>query len=468
MRQFVKVFALSVIILMLPGQLTIGFGQKSVPEKGKIIDTVRCRSNPKISYAIYLPASYSENKKWPVIFVFDPAARGKVAVSGFVQASEKLGYIIVCSNNSRNQLPWTELSEVINSMFTDVGEKFKIDPGRIYTSGFSGGSRVASTIALNSNLISGVIACGAGFSDLADYNNIPAFNYYELVGNRDMNYLEMCDLEKKLAGYGKTVQLKVFEGTHAWPSPELLEEAVEWMDLQAMIKGSIKKNPPFIGSQFDRYIRNAELLLREGKLITAAQQYEYIIKDFPDYNSAVNIKGKLDSLKKSDGYIKAVKSWDKSRSFELKIQSKLISALIEQVRAESLPDSIRSDISGQIRMLRNLEKGKDKTNQDIASRVLMMLNIFCAERGRNYFNEKKFGAASVCYEIQSLVEPENNKLYYQLAKTYSLGNETDKSLSSLVKAINLGYNDRESIEKEPAFIALKNEKRFRDAIKKLK
>jgi len=67
-----------------------------------------------------------------------------------------------------------------------------------------------------------------------------------------------------------------------------------------------------------------------------------------------------------------------------------------------------------------------------------------------------------------LVEPENNKLYYQLAKIYSLGNETDKSLSSLVKAINLGYNDRESIEKEPAFIALKNEKRFRDAIKKLK
>ena len=81
-----------------------------IQEKGIIVDTIKCKSNPKFSYALYLPTNYSDVVKWPVIFVFDPGARGKVGVSGFVQAAEKLGFIIVCSNNSRNQLPGNELS----------------------------------------------------------------------------------------------------------------------------------------------------------------------------------------------------------------------------------------------------------------------------------------------------------------------------------------------------------------------
>ena len=142
---------------------------KGYQEKGIIVDTTRCKSNPKFSYALYLPTNYSDSIKWPVIFVFDPGARGKLAVSGFVLAAEKLGYIIVCSNNSRNQLPASELSKVIHYMFMDVEERFSIDKNRIYTSGFSGGSRVAAMVALQNNSISGVIACGAGFPAENDF-----------------------------------------------------------------------------------------------------------------------------------------------------------------------------------------------------------------------------------------------------------------------------------------------------------
>lgn len=56
---------------------------KGNQEKGIIVDTIRCKSNPKLSYALYLPTNYSDVVKWPVIFVFDPGARGKVGVSGF-------------------------------------------------------------------------------------------------------------------------------------------------------------------------------------------------------------------------------------------------------------------------------------------------------------------------------------------------------------------------------------------------
>ena len=241
--------------------------------KGIIVDTIRCKSNPKFSYALYLPTNYSDVKKWPVIFVFDPGARGKVAVSGFVQAAEKLGFIIVCSNNSRNQLPENELSEAINSLFLDVEDRFSIDIRRIYTAGFSGGSRIASMIALQNKIVSGVIACGAGFPGESDFRNTLSFSYIGLVGNRDMNYIEMCDLVKKMDNLGMNIEIRIFNGGHSWPSSDLLLEAVEWMELQAMNKGTKIKNPAFINAQFEKYNRKARLLLKNGCVLLLRLEY---------------------------------------------------------------------------------------------------------------------------------------------------------------------------------------------------
>ena len=74
----------------------------NIPEKGIIVDTIKCKKNQKFSYALYLPDHYNPIIKWPVIYIFDPAARGSLAVKNFKQAAEQYGYIVACSNNSRN------------------------------------------------------------------------------------------------------------------------------------------------------------------------------------------------------------------------------------------------------------------------------------------------------------------------------------------------------------------------------
>jgi hypothetical protein len=436
--------------------------------KGIIVDTIKCKSNPKFSYALYLPTNYSYVKKWPVIFVFDPAARGKVAVSGFVKAAEKLGYIIACSNNSRNQLPENELSEAINSLFLDVESRFSIDIHRIYTSGFSGGSRVASMIALQNKIISGVIACGAGFPGESDFGNIPSFSYIGLVGNRDMNYIEMCDLVKKMENLGMNIEIRIFNGGHTWPASDLLLEAVEWMELQAMNKGTKIKNPVFINAQFRKYTSKARSLLKNGKLTESAQTFEYLIKDFPDQVTSMKLRETLDSLKKSSGYNKAIKNWSKNRDWELEIQNNLISKVLTQIRTGTLPDSIRISISSQISMLKNMETTRDTNNQLIASRVLMLLNTVCFETGKKYNNIQQYKAASLCYQVQSMIDPKDSSIQFLLARSYALDNDAGNSLKSLEKAVKLGYNNRKLIESDPAFQVLKNQKKFRDILMKIK
>ena len=168
----------------------------------------------------------------------------------------------------------------------------------------------------------------------------------------------------------------------------------------------------------------------------------------------------LDSLEKSSGYIKALRNWNKNREWELEMQNNLISKVLKQARAGSLPDSIRISVSSQIKMLRYLETTKDTNNQLAASWVLMLLNTVCFETGRTYFSLKQFKAASICYQVQSMVEPKDNSIQFLLAKVYALDNDTDNSLKSLEKAIKLGFNNRKLIESDPAFLPLKNQKKF--------
>jgi tetratricopeptide (TPR) repeat protein len=429
-------------------------------DRGKLIDTIRCKANSKFSYALYLPANYSDASKWPVIFVFDPAARGSLAASCFVNAAAKYGYIIACSNNSKNQLPWNEISDAVNSMFTDVQQKFSINNRRIYTSGFSGGSRVASMIALQNNLITGVIACGAGLPNDGGLDKIPSFSYFGIVGNHDMNYIEMYDLGKKLDSLGINSEIRVFEGGHDWPSPDLLQEAVEWMEIQAMNAGVKEKNTGFINSRLAIKKLNAETLWKKGKLIESVLQYVYIIKDFPGDPSAAKIKETLDSLKKTAEYLKAVKSFNKNRTLELETQSDIVTILYAQIRAEALPDTVRYLLANKIRLLKNMESGKDSSRQVIASRVRMLVSTICYETGKNLLNVKKYKGATISYQVGVMIDPPNKFMLYQLAKAYAYNNETDKSLVSLEKAIRMGIDNRKIIETEPAFVILKNQKRY--------
>src|SRR5688572_11257571 len=77
-------------------------GQEQPLTVGKVIDTVRCKSNEKQSYSLYLPKNYNRSIAWPVIFFYDPAARGSAPVKLYSSLAEKYQCILVGSNNSRN------------------------------------------------------------------------------------------------------------------------------------------------------------------------------------------------------------------------------------------------------------------------------------------------------------------------------------------------------------------------------
>ena len=113
--------------------------------KGQQVDRVATLKDEAQSYALYLPSNYDPSRPWPVIFLFDPGARGPSAVSHFRAAAERYGYVLVGSNNSRNGL-WEQYVPGILAMIADAGTRLSLDPKRVYAAGLSGGARVASRI----------------------------------------------------------------------------------------------------------------------------------------------------------------------------------------------------------------------------------------------------------------------------------------------------------------------------------
>ncbi|MDP4266863.1 MAG: hypothetical protein Q8880_05465 [Bacteroidota bacterium] len=202
--------------------------------KGKVIEKVYCSGDSTQSYAIYVPKEYTEDKEWGIIYAFDSHAKGKLPVMKYKDLAEKYNLIIVGSNNSQNGTDPEVTNSYVKTMFDDTQSKLSIKKDEIYTLGFSGGARVASTVALNNGGVKGVIGCGAGFPQLTKPIE-QKFNFAGLVGNEDFNMLELKNLDRQLNQTQLKHMLIVFDGKHEWPPVNIMNDAI------AFVKTGISK-----------------------------------------------------------------------------------------------------------------------------------------------------------------------------------------------------------------------------------
>ncbi|HEX2974460.1 MAG TPA: hypothetical protein VHO68_00875 [Bacteroidales bacterium] len=449
-----------VLLILLSSNISAAVVEPYIYQHDKLTDSVKCDANPRFSYSLYLPSYYNAKSKWPVLFVFDPGGRSRAAVERFIPAAEKYGYIVACPPKSRNGVPWNDILEITDCMFGDVKKKYSVDPSRIYTAGFSGGSRVASAIAIMYKGVSGVIACGAGLPGDPSGAALPQFDMIGIVGNTDMNYIEMCQLENYLEKKGRIAELRIFEGGHKWPDSNILQGAVEWLDLQAAKRGIIKRKQEFTDSLFAVAAEAAESNMKNGNLMEAARQYKYILKDFPNYPRSAKPKKTLDSLKLTKEYSRALKKWNDNISREKEERTSLEALLMKRIENGSGHDSIYMQISGKIESFRRLANGKDQELKSMASRILSFMSLMCYEKGNGLYTSGRYREASKCYESGVLAEPGNVQMLVSGARAFVLDSNVPDALSFLRKAVEQGFHDRQLLMNDKAFAKIRDDQRF--------
>jgi len=462
---FKKTFTLFILLLAFVSLL---FPQ--VPAKEQIADTVRCRNAAGQSYALFQPAQYDSKKSWPVILIFDPAARGRTGVNTFIEAARKYGFILACSNNSRNG-PVGDNFTAAAAMLKDVEDRFNVDQKRIYAAGFSGGSRFAMAFAITEKKISGIIGCGAGLSN--DREFLPSANtgflYYGLAGTRDMNYLEMFDLISFFNDRTRVISyLRTFPGGHQWPAPDLIAEAVEWLILQTMSRKIIPADQTFLSYVENKAQNLINSQLSAGNKNDAIRYMRFAARDFRGIPFAARLQQSLTDSEISPEYKTATRNWKKMVATEEEKKEKCLNYLSEILNSGLVPDSASIWWSNEIKSLIRLRDKGSAENSQMASRVMNFISILCSDQGTSFYRNKYYAQAVFLFEICTLSDSENPNNYYNLARSLAQSGKTKKSVDVLSAAVKHGFNSRKMMESDPAFGNIRGDVRYKELIVKMK
>lgn len=463
----IRLFAMFYFILFINSLI---FAQ-STPDsfkRGQINDTVYCIKNLSQRYALFLPSYYDESKEWPIIYILEPGARATIPLDSLKLSAEKYGYILACSWNSHNG-PWDITFESNKFMAEDVETRFSVNPDRKYLCGFSGGSRGAMAIAVLSGNVKGVIGCGAGTPNISEY--IPgkksSFVYYGLVGDKDFNFLEMIEMEQLFKKIGLVSQIQTFHAGHIWPSQELLNDAVEWMELQAMNEKIIKQDTAFINNQYRKLTSVGQQLLAEGKLSETIKIYNYIINDFSNYFDVSGFRNKIKKIEQSKAYLKEQSEWEKIRNEEYSLIESYQIAM-RQIRIEgNLADSNIIWWNNQLSYLYRLEKNKNENKRLMASRLISNLTTSIVGSGSDFLSIQQYKDAALQFKLWTVITPENINAHFNLARAYALGGQKKNAIEAMEKAVKLGFHRVDLLQKDSAFDLIREEKRFKLLERKL-
>lgn len=441
---------------------------------GTIIEKVVCQADPEQSYALYLPPGYPGDKKWPIIYALDAGARGAVPLHHFKAAAEKYGYIIVGSNNARNG-PWEPIDRAVRAMWLDTQNRFAVDNNRVYTTGFSGGARMASIFKyIVKQPVTGIIACGAGLNTNLKPAMIKPEIYYGIVGLADFNYREMMKLDQSFDTEGVEHRILVFDGDHRWPPGKYCLQAVEWMELNAIKKGLKEKNESLVAALYNKTLDRAKHLEQSKNIFYAVSAYESGEHLFNGMVDVSEFKNKALQLKSS----KEFKQFQKEEKKRNKKESEFI-RLFFQVTAK-LKNTISPELPRLEVILRELKirylqkeadktgKGADKYDAALAQRLLTDLRVKVSQEGSVYLQKGDFHRAAIFFEIALRAGNEHPNLIYNLACVYSIARNKKKALNYLQQAVKKGFKDLELIKKDKDLDYIRNEKEFKKIIQEMK
>lgn len=445
-------------------------GSNSLPT-AQIIESVQCVAFPTENYALYLPSTYNPAKAWPIIYAFDPLAYGEVPVKLYKDAAEKYGFVIAASNNSRN-FQADATSKAAQAVWEDTHTRLSIDPRRVYMMGFSGGARVATTLAIRCEpcAVAGVISHGAGYPGTFPPSEKDHFAYFAFVGNKDFNWPEIMELRQKKEEWGAAYRLRVFDGEHQWAPPAIFNEALEWLQLKAMLAGSAPPDPPFIDQMFARSLKQADDAAQRKDALAQFEAYCSLASDFSGLKDVSQYQAKLAALKSSPDLKQALKK-EQEQTDQQRSLTQQLSSNISQVGETSLdvqPDLRAAIVEGMTSLKNKAEHSKSEDMRLVQLRAFNDLWAQGIEAGQAELENKRYDKADYYFQMMSSISPNEPWPVLLLAETSVARGDKKRALKDLHEAVKRGLKNPDAIDKDTNLAALRSEPEFQQIVAELK
>jgi len=461
-----KPFTFAVLLFITASSLAqtaTGSKNSAKLDTGVILPNIAVTNRAGQNYALYLPSQYTPEKRWPIVYAFDPAARGTAPAELMKQAAEQYGYIIAASNNSRNG-PMKASAEAAQAVWADTHARLSIDEKRVYFAGFSGGARVASYLAQSCKCVHGVFLSGAGFSPEAPPSPGAVFAVFLTAGLTDFNYGEITQVNLQLEQLGFPHFLQRFDGSHEWAPADVWPEAFAWADLLAMKDKRRPRDDAFIAAELDHFTAQAQKAEQSGNLYFVAGTYRQTVATFDGLTSVEVLAAHAAALEKNPVIVAARKREKSDFELQASLESdilKLTGGLRDQTdrRIES-----QQQTTGAITQLRQrAEHEKDTEKRRVLERARFGVFVAMMETGSPLIDSKDLPLARIYLELAIAARPESSWPHVSLARCLAKMGDKKGALQSLKHATEAGLTAQELANlptTAPEFAALASDPGF--------
>jgi predicted esterase len=423
---------------------------------GQIADTVRCVEDPKNIYALYLPGNYSAENTFPTILFFEPGARAKLPLGLYKNLADKYSLIIACSYGSSNHDRQRSI-DAGYAMLADIKGKFKIDTSAIFLAGFSGGARLSSILAISDARFAGVIACGATFAE-TKINKSRKIPYAMLMGERDMNFLELIQSANYLAEIQNPYLSIAFRGEHEWPDTASFDQAIAWHLMQLDRLDENESN-----TLFQKNLVRVRQQLDSGNWISA-YQHAMVLASYDRHRQAEKSDSIATAISININYVNEKKEQDKILKNEREWRDKFYQKYMPVI------NSFRPDTSFHEKdwipfryEFNKLRSSKERQKQISGERLHDFAWRLCAEKGWIFYQTKDYQHALLSTQIWTAYNPDNAYAWLMLARINATQGEKKQAIHHLKKAIDKGL-DKSEVMNDEDFATIHDEPQFKKMI----
>ncbi|ANM28998.1 hypothetical protein ABI59_04380 [Acidobacteria bacterium Mor1] len=424
---------------------------------GEIIPEVPCTETPEQSYSLYLPSNYDGAREWPTLIVLDPRGQGPAAAELFREAAERLGWIVVSSNNSRSDTVEPLNDAAMRALATDVPNRFAVDSNRVYLAGFSGTARFAwYTARALDGAIAGVIACGAGLPEAGPGDFETSFALFGAAGDTDFNHREMFLLDEGLRATDTPHWIRTFEGRHQWFPPELAADALTWFEI---LHGRGDPDPA-LGRRLAEWRNAAERHEAAGRLLVAERYYRMLSRVVAE-PAATPLRENHARLDRSAAVAARRESATKAGARQLEYLMGPVSNVARTIRtSETTPAVPRLVQQLRVKSLRaeaRKEGAAGLTARRMLSHAYVQLGSYVPT---DLWSQGEYLRAAISLDLAAELRPELPLVHVRRAQAYSRAGYVKKSIKALERALELGFDDRAFLEQDAELARVRKDKRF--------
>jgi pimeloyl-ACP methyl ester carboxylesterase len=286
----------------------------------------------KQTYELFVPQRKDTKKPAPAI-VFISAGDEPAGWNAFKKLCEDKGFVFIGVRGAGNGVDGPKRVRIILDCLDDVRRQIPLDPDRTYTTGISGGGRIACVLAFAlPEYFGGTMPLCAG-GDMREeqwlrFRASDRLSAALITGESDFNRGEV---ERWKGPMWKELGIRAKVWTqaklgHGIPSPATIAEAVAWLDEGASARAALAKKATASRASAEGVLSRADdakALLKEGQelLATPATQYRGLmfvkgVSDrWPDTDAGKTARKLLESYE-----AKKDKPWEAEDIAELRKQ----------------------------------------------------------------------------------------------------------------------------------------------------